>query len=195
MPRITAPTVIEHREQRLLALLDAARAIVSETRSAPTLAATAQRAGLARSSIYRYFSSSEELLAAVVADTFPMWADKVRIRVQAATTPGEKVWAYIGANLDLFSSSEQDLASALREVVDPHLLKEPTETFHAELQEPLVEALTEYGEPRPKLMAETIEGTLLHVARGLGSPPEAPLDEEEALAVLRRIFGGYLGLD
>ncbi len=60
-----------------------------------------------------------------------------RARVVAATSPGEKVWAYIGANLDHFSSSEQDLASALREVADPHLLKKPMETFHAELQESL----------------------------------------------------------
>lgn len=195
MPRITAPTVIEHREQRLRALLDAARAIISETRTAPTLAATAERAGLARSSIYRYFSSSEQLLAAVVADILPTWTDKVHTRVEAATTPGEKIWAYIGANLDLFSSSEQDLASALREVVEPHLLKKPMEIFHAELQEPLVAALTDHGEPRPQLVAETVEGVLIHVARGLGSPPEAPLDKDEALAVLRRIFGDYLGLD
>lgn len=187
--------MVEHREQRLRALLDAARAIISETRSVPTLAATAERAGLARSSIYRYFTSSDELLAAVVADTFPTWADRVRSRVEAAATPGERVWAYIGANLDLFSSSEQDLASALREVADPHLLKEPMEAFHAELQEPLVAALAEHGETRPQLVAETIEGALIHVARGLGSPPEAPLHKDEALAVLRRIFGGYLGLD
>lgn len=78
---------------------------------------------------------------------------------------------------------------------DPHLLKEPMETFHAELQEPLVAALVEHGEPRPQLVAETIEGALIHVARGLGSPPEAPLDKDEALAVLLRIFGGYLGFD
>ena len=118
MPRITAPTVIEHREQQRRALLDAARAIISETRTAPTLAATAERAGLARSSIYRYFASSEQLLEAVVADVLPTWTDTVHSRVEAATTPGEKIWAYIGANLDLFSSSEQDLASALREVAD-----------------------------------------------------------------------------
>lgn len=195
MPRISAPTVTEHREQRRQALLDAARAIVTETRAAPTLAATAERAGLARSSIYRYFSSSDELLAAVVADTFPTWADRVRTRVEAATTPGEKVWAYIVANLDLFSSSEQHLASALREVVDPDQLRGPVETFHADLQKPLVAALTAHGEPRPTLVAVTIEGALVQVARGLGSPPDAPLVADEALAVLRRLFGGYLDLD
>ncbi|GAA3533229.1 TetR/AcrR family transcriptional regulator [Nocardioides daeguensis] len=192
MPRITAPTVAAHREQQLRAVLDSARAILGETRQAPTLAATAQRAGLARSSIYRYFASREELLAAVVADVFPEWAGQVRARVEAATTPGEKVWAYVCANIDLFSSSEQDVASALSEVADPHLLKEPMEAFHAELQRPLVAALVAHGEPHAQLMAETIESALVHVARRLGEPVEDPLRKDQALALLRRLLGGYL---
>lgn len=194
MPRITAPTVVEHREQQLRLVLDSARAILGETRSAPTLAATAERAGLARSSIYRYFTSAEELLVAVVADVFPEWAGLVRDRVEAARTPGEKVWAYICANIDLFSSSEQDVATALAEVADPHVLKEPMEKFHAELQGPLVAALEGHGEPHPKLMAETIESALMQVARGLGKPTDAPLRKDDALALLRRALGGYLNL-
>jgi AcrR family transcriptional regulator len=194
VPRITAPTVAEHREQQLRAVLDSARAILGETRAAPTLAATAERAGLARSSIYRYFASAEELLAAVVADVFPDWAGKVRQRVEEASTPGEKVWAYICANVDLFASSEQDVASALSEVADPHLLRQPMEAFHAELQRPLLAALADHGESRPELMAETIESALMQVARRLGEPPAAPLGKDEALSLLRRMLGGYLQL-
>lgn len=194
MPRISAPTVAEHRDQQLRTLLDSARAILGETSAAPTLAATAERAGLARSSIYRYFSSVDDLLAAVVADVFPDWAGKVRARVDVAATPADKIWAYICANIDLFASSERDVANALSKVVDPHVLKEPMEAFHTQLQAPLVEALAELGEARPRLMAETIESALLHVARGLGTPPEAPLGKKEALGLLRRMFGGYLRL-
>lgn len=192
MPRITAPTVVEHREQQLRAVLDAARAILGETRTAPTLAATAERAGLARSSIYRYFSSADELLAAVVADVFPDWAGKVRAQVEAASTPGAKVWAYIRANIELFFSSEQDVASALTEVTDPHLLKESMEAFHAELQAPLVAALTEHGEPQPAVMAEAIEAALMQVSRSLGTRPVATIGRDEALGVLHRMLGGYL---
>lgn len=200
MPRITAPTVAAHREQQLRAVLDSARAILGETRTAPTLAATAERAGMARSSIYRYFASNAELLAAIVDDVLPEWAGQVHDRVEAAGTPGEKVWAYICANVDLFSSSEQDVASALTEVADPRMLKEPMEAFHADLQKPLVAALAEHGEPHPAAMAEAIESALVRVARGVGTPAEAVssedrgLSKEEALAILRRMLGGYLGL-
>ncbi len=194
MPRITAPTVAAQRQQRLRSLLDGARAILGETRAAPTLTATAERAGLSRSGIYRYFSCAEDLLAAVVADVFPDWAGRVRDRVEAVEAPGEKVWAYVCANIDLFASSEQDVASALSEVADQHLLEEPMRAFHAELQVPLVAALTEHGEPRPKLMAETIESAVLRIARSLREPPDRRLGKDEALAVLRRLLGGYLDL-
>ncbi|MFJ9387598.1 TetR/AcrR family transcriptional regulator [Nocardioides sp. NPDC101246] len=193
MPRITAPTVVAHREQQLRAVLDSARAILGETRTAPTLAATAERAGMARSSIYRYFSSNADLLAAIVDDVFPEWAGHVHDRVEEAGTPGEKVWAYICANLDLFTSSEQDVASALTEVADPRMLKEPMEAFHADLQKPLVAALAARGEPRPTAMAEAIESALVRVARSVGSA-EDPLSKDEGLALLRRMLGGYLGL-
>ena len=194
MPRITAPTVAEHRENQLRAVLESARAILGETRTAPTLAATAERAGLARSSIYRYFASAEELLAAVVGDVFPDWAGQVRDRVEAAATPGEKVWAYVCANVDLFASAEQDVASALAEVAEPQLLRAPMEAFHAELQEPLVRALAELGEPRPDLMASAIESAVVHVARSLRPPSGPVLAKDEVLTLLHRMLGGALGI-
>jgi hypothetical protein len=43
-------------------------------------------------------------------------------------------------------------------------------------------------------MAETIESALMQVARRLGEPPVAPLGKDEALALLRRMLGGYLRL-
>ncbi|GAB2874979.1 TetR/AcrR family transcriptional regulator [Nocardioides pacificus] len=193
MPRISAPTVAEHRQRQRRALLDGARAILGETGAPPTLAAVAQRAGLARSSAYHYFASSEDLLAAVVGDVFPDWASQVRDRVAAASTPGARIWAYVHANLELFASSEQAVASALSKVVDPAVLKEPMEAFHAELQGPLLEALVEHGEARPQLMAQSIDTLLLQVARALEQGPDGvPLTKGEALDHLHRLLRGYL---
>src|SRR5690606_19635538 len=55
MPRITAPTVAEHRKAQQRALLDAAREILAETGRPPTFTALAERAGMARPSVYEYF--------------------------------------------------------------------------------------------------------------------------------------------
>ena len=59
MPRIDAPTVAEHHAQRRAALLAAAEELLAEQGvEAVTPAAVGARAGLARSSVYQYFSSS-----------------------------------------------------------------------------------------------------------------------------------------
>ncbi|MCD6639753.1 MAG: TetR/AcrR family transcriptional regulator [Nocardioides sp.] len=195
MPRIEAPTVAEHHARQRRALLDAARALLAETGEAPSMAATGRRAGLARSSVYQYFASSEELLQAVVADVFPAWAEDVRRRVEAAPTPGEQVWAYVVANVDLFASSEQAVAQALSRVVDPQLLHGPMRTFHHQLQVPLRQALTRLGEPDVAEVAATIDAMIVSAAR----PGEADCRSEvasrdAALSRLRRLLGGYLGL-
>jgi AcrR family transcriptional regulator len=197
VPRISAATVAEHRERQERALLDAARALLAETGEAPSLAAVGTRAGLARSSVYQYFASRDDLLAAVVADVFPDWAGQVSARVEAASTPGERIWAYVCANVDLFASSEQAVARALASVVEPRLLKAPMEAFHARLQEPLLAALTDLGESRPRLVAELVDSMVVSVSRSMapGDGDAEPLDRDSALALLGRLLSGYLGLD
>ena len=156
------------------------------------MAAVGRRAGLARSSVYQYFDSPEALLHAVVADVFPDWADRVRRQVEDARSPAERVWAYVEANVTLFASSEQAVAQALSRVVDPSVLRGPMQEFHAHLQVPLREALTDLGEPDAAAMAETIDAIVLHASRLAGAAGN--VSREQILQRLRRLLGGYLGL-
>lgn len=188
MPRIDAPTVAEHHARQHRALLDAARALLAETGRAPSMAEVGRRAGLARSSVYQYFPSPEALLHDVVADVFPDWAGQVTRQVADAATPGERVWAYIDANVTLFAGSEQAVAAALTRVVDPSVLRGPMQEFHATLQVPLRDALRDLGEPEVATMAETIDALIVHAARVADG-------REKVLLRLRRLIGGYLGLD
>jgi len=198
VPRIDAPTVAEHHDRQHRALLDAARALLAETGDAPSMAEVGRRAGLARSSVYQYFSSPEALLHGVVADVFPDWATQVRERVEATATPGGKVWAYIEANVDLFASSEQAVAAALTRVVDPSVLRGPMREFHAQLQVPLRDALTALGEPEVASMAETIDALIVQAARADGDSvlcAGGDVQRAQVLSRLRRLIGGYLALD
>jgi AcrR family transcriptional regulator len=196
MPRITAPTVAEHHSQQRRALLDAARAILASTGKAPTMSEVGRRAGLARSSVYQYFASPEELLEGIVADVFPEWARSVLERVAAATTPGDRVWAYIEANIDLFDSAEQAVARALSQIVDPQVLMPPMKAFHRQLQVPLRQALADLGELEPDAVAEHIDALVLQASRAL-SAEDGPLDPAargRTLARVRRLLSGYLQL-
>ncbi|HLU31431.1 MAG TPA: helix-turn-helix domain-containing protein, partial [Acidimicrobiia bacterium] len=62
MPRIKAETLAEHRELQRRAVLEAARDLLAETGKAPSLAEVGERAGLARSSMYHYARSRDDLL-------------------------------------------------------------------------------------------------------------------------------------
>jgi AcrR family transcriptional regulator len=196
VPRIRAATVAEHHALQRRALLDAARALLAETGQVPTLGTVGQRAGLARTSVYQYFHSADELLEAVVADVFPEWADRVVTYVAAGTDPGQRVWRYVEINLELFAGSEQSVAHALTRVVEPRVLQGPMERFHARLQVPLREALALFQEPEPDAVAEHIDSLIVQASRDIeaASATERSAVKLRALARLRRLLGGYLRL-
>lgn len=195
MPRIRAATVVEHHALQRRALLDAARAILAETGEMPPVGIVARRAGLARTSVYQYFDSADELLAAVVGDVFPEWAERVRAHVASATDPGEQVWRYVEINLELFAGSERSVAQALARVVDPRVLRGPMEEFHAQLQVPLRGALIAFGEPEPDAVAEHIDALIVQASHDLEtSAADRSAVKDRALARLRRLLGGYLRL-
>lgn len=197
MPRISAATVAEHRAMQQRAVLGAARDLLAETGYAPSLAEVGRRAGLARSSVYQYARSREDLMAAVVADVFPAWAARTRDAVDEATTPGEAVWAYVVSNVAFFSGSENRVARALGSVVDPEVLEGPITEFHRALQAPLLDALGAHGEVQAEAAADVIDAMILGATREMRSRIDAvdPTEREEALALLRRILGPYLGVD
>jgi AcrR family transcriptional regulator len=196
VPRIQAPTVAEHRAQQRQAILDAARAHLAEKDAAPSLADVGARAGLARSSVYEYFSSRDDLLAGVVADVFPTWATWITEAVTAASTPGEQVWAYVEANMELFASSEQAVARALTNVVDPATLAAPMTRFHESLREPLLAALRAHGESQPEVMADVIGSMVVRASRDVWSPNKRTAQRRlrAALTLARNLLGPYLRL-
>src|SRR3954466_8360988 len=102
MPRISADTVAEHRANRLRALLDAGRDLVTEGGpDALTLAALARRVGLSRPSLYEYFRSREELVAAIVTDELPEWTRHLDRAVAAADGVPAKIEAYLRTELEI----------------------------------------------------------------------------------------------
>jgi len=196
VPRINAATVAEHRARQRRAVLDAARDLLAETGLAPSLAEVGARAGLARSSVYQYVRSRDDLMAEVVADVFPGWADRIRAAIAAAPTPGTRVWAYVESNVAFFSGSEQRVARALGSVVDPAILHGPLQEFHLALQEPLRDALRDLGEPEVDTVADLVDAMLLSATQQIrGTQHGGDADEHRAaLAPLRRVLGPYLGL-
>lgn len=183
MPRISAPTLALHRAAQQRALLDAARAILAETGRPPTFAALAERAGLARPSVYQYFQSGEDLLRAMVEDVFPRWSATVAAAMDEAPDDAARVRAYMRTNLELVAEGEHALATALASVGPPGAVMEGSRVMHDELLQPLTRALESLGARDVVRAAELINAVVNTGARMIeaGSPLEETWASVEAL--------------
>ncbi|WP_182112971.1 MULTISPECIES: TetR/AcrR family transcriptional regulator [unclassified Actinotalea] len=189
MPRIDAPTVAEHRAARERALLDAARALLTDRpERLPTLAEVGELAGLSRSSVYQYFGSREDLLSALVRDSFPRWTERLDAAIAAADGPRGRILAFLRANLELVADGEHALARTLAVVAPTQELADRSRTFHDQLLVPLREALVELGEPDPDTMTELVVA-LLHAA---SQRVEQTGDLDRAYEATVALLDGYL---
>lgn len=189
MPRIDAPTVAEHRAARERALLDAARTLLTDRpERVPTLAEVGERAGLSRSSVYQYYTSREDLLSAVVRDSFPRWQERLDAGIAAARGPRERVLAYLRVNLELVADGEHALARTLVSVAPSEELARRSQTFHDQLLVPLREALDEIGVPDPETTTELLNALVLTASRRVEQTGEL----ERAYAATAALVDGYL---
>ena len=164
MPRIKADTVVAHRAAQRGALIEAARALLAENPGrAPSLAAVGARAGLARPSVYQYFKSSDDLFEAVVADMFPRWSRRLDEAMRTATTPGERVLAYVDANLRLVADGEHALARSLAAMA-ASTSGDGEHERHRTLVQPLIDALRDLGARDPGTTADLINAVVYSVA-------------------------------
>ncbi len=161
MPRITEPTVAEHRSRQLRALLDGARGIVErEGPDGLTLAGLARAVGLSRPALYEYFRSRDDLVAAMVEDEMPDWAQRITERVTAADGLVARVEAFVRVQLELMGDGSHVALAALSAHVLEERARERMRAEHAALMAPLVDALREAGVERAELRAALIQGTV-----------------------------------
>lgn len=163
MPRITAATVAEHRVNQERVLLDTAHAFLEETGDLPSMRAIAERAGLARSSVYHYFGSREELLNALVRDIFPKWTMRVTTAMAAEEEPSRRILAYAVANVELVHEGAHAVGSALATLSPSEALDEQATRMHRLIQEPLIQTLEELNVQDPEGVSELINA-LVHAS-------------------------------
>lgn len=106
MPKISAATIKEHHELMFNALLDGAEAILRELGPhALTAGAVAERAGIARNSIYRYVQSVDDLRVLVLERYLPQWQAAVDKRVRPESDPRRQVLDLTVASLEMARST------------------------------------------------------------------------------------------
>lgn len=127
------------------------------------MAAVAARTGMSRPAVYQYFASRQDLLDAVVADTFPRWSARLDEAMGQAESPADRLLAYVDVNLALVAEGEHAVARGLAAVVDAEVLAERSADLHAHLRAPLLQSLRDLGSEEPEVVADLV-GALVYSA-------------------------------
>lgn len=187
MPRITAATVVEHRELRRAALLDAAATLMTRGKTF-TVAEIATEVGLSRSAVYEYYSSAADLIADVLVDELADWAEVLRAATAETSDPIEQVEAWVAAVLEYVAGGHHALVRAAGTVDLPATRRAQVQTMHRELIAPLQDALTALGDTSRGQLASYVWGVTDTSITRIESAHCQPADELPAL--LEFIRGG-----
>lgn len=162
VPKIDAPTLAEHHSQRRSAILSAATdLLLTDGAAAVTPAAVAAGSGLARSSVYQYYSSTGALLGAAVEEMFARAQAAIDAALAGAETPEQRLAAYLDASLDLAREGHGQLAGLGSSGLPvPPECAQRVVALHEQLVAPLTAALADAGDAHPALTAGLLNGVV-----------------------------------
>lgn len=191
MPKIDAPTVAEHHSRRRAALLAAgADILAAHGAEAVTLAAVGAAAGLARSSVYQYFGSAPELLAAVVEDAFPRATDRLRAAAGQAGTPAARIDAYLLTALAMATEPAHRALYALGRTPMPDSCRARLAELHDDLYAPLRAAIAELATPDPELTTRLVLGLLSAASQAVTDGTPVDRVQQQTLSLLHAGLAG-----
>ncbi len=145
-PKIQAETVVEQRQLRQRQLIDAALAIALESgASSITVAAVAEKAGMARSSIYEYFSSSADLVADLVMEELALYQNRLAKAVIGTSDPYEYVELWIAEALQYVVDGRHMLIKSLNMASIPEFRRDEISQGHRNLMVTISSPLQDMG--------------------------------------------------
>lgn len=190
MPRISQPSVPEHRAAQHRAVLDAAeRLIVDSDGKVPTIAEVAAEVGLARSSVYLYVASGRDLIIQLLLQAIPAWLDSLTVELdRVGSDPAERLAAYVRVTLRLFVEGSHgplmSAASTLPETFADERVQESHNGLDPALREllgdevetvrPLIDAMIHRGAElinQSQAEFDQIADILQRMARAAVNPP------------------------
>ena len=196
MPRIAAPTVKEHRDQRHDAILDAVGTILAEEGyDGVELATVGERVGLARTSLYRYARHKDELVAQWLERAFgPAMADAQAV-LRAPGPPAERVALWLDGQLEFAAKPRDGAAARLMAEFDhlPEAIQALVVDGHRPLRDALAATVAEAleGQPSrdPALVLALLDGIAAAATRQASGGVRPQLRAETHHAVMALLAG------
>ena len=191
-PRIQAATVVEQRQMRQRQLIDAALSIALESGAANiTVAAVAKRAGLARSSMYEYFSSSADLIADLVIEELALYQKRLAQAVRGTEDPYQHIELWIAEALQYVVDGRHMLIKSLNAASIPDFRRDEISQGHRNLMTTISAPLQEIGltdiRGAMSYLQNTIEAASVRIESGSDSEIEIRSAQIYAIAGLRAL--------
>jgi len=198
-PKIQAATVVEQRQMRQRQLIDAALSIALESGAANiTVAAVAKRAGLARSSMYEYFSSSADLIADLVIEELALYQKRLAQAVKGTEDPYQHIELWIAEALQYVVDGRHVLIKSLNAATIPEFRRDEISQGHRNLMTTISAPLQEIGltdiRGAMSYLQNTIEAASVRIESGSDSELEIRSAQIYAIAGLRALSGAGVTL-
>ncbi len=188
MPKIVGQTVAENRDLRQAALLNAAAEIAQEQGlGAVTVAAVAERVGIARSSVYSYFASGADMIADILVDELITMATHLKQATAEAQDEHQAIELWIGAALRYIIEGRHAFVRAAANADLPPTRKAQVSGLHQAMAAPLMHALGRHGDKEAVRLAQQIQSVIEVCVRRIEHGGDI---EEEIEAAKRFVFNG-----
>ncbi len=190
MPKIIGANLESNREIRRNQLIDAALSLVLEKgASALTVTAVAKRAGLSRSSIYEYFSSSADLVADLIMEELENYSKSLSVAViNCNQTPEAQIESWINEALNYVVDGRHLLAKSLNAVAAKDFRESEIGIAHRNLLKTIIGPLQDFGVKDIKISLNYLQAIIdcatQRIESGNDSAPEIDNAIKFALAGL-----------
>ena len=161
MPKISAPTVAEHRATQRSALIRAGEAALLDSGlSGVTPRSVCERAGLGRSSFYDYFPTKDDLLVAIAIDAIERWDAEIEQQLTGVEPGLGELRAFVDATMAMTAEGKHEIAGVLREARLAPSRMEDLMTLHDALLRPVLRVLSDLGLAHSRSAVALVQGVL-----------------------------------
>jgi len=191
MPRIAADTVAEHRAQQHDAILDAAEELLlADGYEGLSFRLLGERAGLARNSVYRYFTSVDDVVAGLCERDMPRWLLHVEAAMAKEPDLAGKTTAFVATQLELVAGGHHRLAEVLQEAPLGPSARARINALAYQPAALLEEQLRAAGHDQPEVTAQLVQGLVGAAVRMLHAGRDgAEVTAETARTAVKLVAG------
>ena len=141
-PKIVEATIGEQRSMRQKQIIEAAMSLALESgATSVTVAAVAKRAGISRSLVYEYFSSSADLIADLVLEELEHYRERLMSAVHGVEDPFAYIELWIAEALQYVADGRHLLVKSLNSVAAPDFRKDEIAQGHRNMMATIINPL------------------------------------------------------